>query len=300
MTHEVEPAVAVRGLRKHYGEVRAVDGVDLVIAPGEVVALLGPNGAGKSTTVDLMLGLASPDEGEVALLGLPPREAMVKGGVGVMLQEAALLDDVTVRETLEVIAGLHRTPMPVDEALRRAGVEELGDRRGALLSGGQKQRVRFAMAVVSDPDLLVLDEPTAAMDVESRRDFWRSMRDFTDTGRTVLFATHYLEEAEAYADRVVFMRAGKVVADGPVAMVLASVGGRVLRATVPGARLEGLLGLPGVTTAELRGERAELHCSDPDRVLRELLAVHPAARDVEIRALGLEEAFVRLTAKESA
>ncbi|WP_406313706.1 ABC transporter ATP-binding protein [Streptosporangium sp. NBC_01639] len=292
-------AVAVGGLRKHYGDVQAVNGIDLLIEPGEVVALLGPNGAGKSTTIDMILGLTRPDTGEVRLLGETPMEAMRRGAVGAMLQETALLDDVTVHETLAMVASLHRTPLPVQEALRRAGVEDLGARRSARLSGGQKQRVRFAMALVSDPELLVLDEPTSAMDVGSRRDFWGSMHVFTETGRTVLFATHYLEEAETYADRVVLLNAGKIAADGPVAAVISAVGGRTIRAVVPGARLDELRGLPGVTGVELRGDRADLRCADSDLVLRELLSRFPAVHDVEVRALGLEEAFLQVTTRDT-
>jgi ABC-2 type transport system ATP-binding protein len=299
MTETQRQAVVVTGLRKQYGGVRAVDGVDLTIAVGEVVALLGPNGAGKSTLIDMMLGLTRPDAGEIRLFGEAPREAMLKGTVGVMLQEAALLDDVTVRETVTMIASLHRAPMMVAESLNRAGVAEIGDRRTARLSGGQKQRVRFAMALVPDPDLLVLDEPTAALDVTSRREFWRSMHAFTDTGRTVLFATHYLEEAEAYADRVVLMRAGQVVADGAVSTVMAEVSGRTVRAIVPGARRDDLLGLPGVTWAELRADRAELRCADSDAVVRGLLARFPGTHDIEVSTLGLEEAFVQLTTAEA-
>jgi ABC-2 type transport system ATP-binding protein len=198
-------AVVLTGLRKHYGEVRAVDGVDLTIAPGEVVALLGPNGAGKSTTVDMLLGLTTPDAGAVTIFGSDPHGAVADGRIGAMLQGGALLEDATVGETVGMVASLHRKPLPVAEALRRAGIEDLADRRSTKLSGGQKQRVRFAVAMVSDPDLLVLDEPTAAMDVQTRREFWLSMQEFTDAGRTVLFATHYLEEAEEYADRVVFL-----------------------------------------------------------------------------------------------
>ncbi|MET8156244.1 ABC transporter ATP-binding protein [Sphaerisporangium sp. NPDC005289] len=288
-------AVELRGLRKHYGEVRAVEEVDLLIGRGEVVALLGPNGAGKSTTVDMLLGLTRPDAGEVRLFGAPPRRAVAGGAVGAMLQEAGLLDDVTVRETVALAAALHRAPLPVEEALRKAGVEDLGPRRAARLSGGQKQRVRFAMALVCDPALLVLDEPTAAMDVGGRRDFWRSMHAFADSGRTVIFATHYLEEAEDYADRVVLMRDGRIAADGPVAAVMAGVSGRTVRACVPGVDAEELRRLPGVVEARVRGDRAELRCADADAVVRELLARFPAARDIEVVAQGLEEAFLRLT-----
>ncbi|WP_328708264.1 ABC transporter ATP-binding protein [Microbispora hainanensis] len=298
--HDGAPALSVAGLRKTYGETRAVDGIDLVVDRGEVVALLGPNGAGKSTTIDVVVGLARPDAGEIAVFGASPHEAVRRGMVGVMPQEGALLDDVTVGETVTLIASLHSAPLPVEEALRRAGVAELADRRAARLSGGQQQRVRFAMALVPGPGLLVLDEPTAAMDVTARREFWQSMHAFTETGRTVLFSTHYLEEAEAYADRVVLMHAGRVVADGPVSAVMAEVSGRTVTATVPGARAEDLGVLPGVAAAHVRDGRAELRCTDSDLVVRELLTRYPEARDVEVGALGLEDAFLRLTGASEA
>jgi ABC-2 type transport system ATP-binding protein len=288
-------AVSLSGLRKHYGEVRAVDGVDLVIAPGEVVALLGPNGAGKSTTVDMLLGLSNPDAGEARIFGQTPHDAVASGTVGAMLQEGSLLEDATVGETVAMIASLHRRPMPVAEALRRAGVEDLAGRRCTKLSGGQKQRVRFAVALVCDPHLLVLDEPTSAMDVGTRREFWQSMKEFTDAGKTVLFATHYLDEAEEFADRVVLMRGGLVIADGSVAEVRSAVSGRTLTAQVPGATVPAMLALPGVRKADVRAQRTALDCEDSDAALRALLAGYPQAHDIEIRALGLEEAFLALT-----
>ncbi|MCP2262439.1 ABC-2 type transport system ATP-binding protein [Streptoalloteichus tenebrarius] len=288
-------AVSLRGLRKRFGELRAVDGVDLTIAPGEVVALLGPNGAGKSTTVDMLLGLTRPDAGEVSLFGRTPREAVREGLVGAMLQNAGLLGDVTVGDSVAMIAALHRRPLPVAEALRLAGVEDLARQRCAGLSGGQRQRVRFAVALVSNPDLLVLDEPTVAMDVETRRAFWASMRDYTATGRTVLFATHYLEEAEDFADRVVLLRSGRVVADGTVAQVRAAASGRTLRAMVPGATPPALAALPGVSQVDVRGERVHLRCADSDTALRALLTRFPQAFDIEITAVGLEDAFLALT-----
>lgn len=293
-------AVSLHGLRKHYGEVRAVDGVDLVIAPGEVVALLGPNGAGKSTTVDMMLGLSRPDAGESRIFGRTPADAIASGTVGAMLQEGSLLDDATVGETVSMIASLHRKPMPVAEALRRAGVADLVGRRCTKLSGGQKQRVRFAVALVCDPHLLVLDEPTSAMDVGTRREFWKSMKEFTGSGRTVVFATHYLDEAEEFADRVVLMRGGRVIADGSVAEVRSTVSGRTLTAQVPGATEVTMRALPGVRSAQLRGERVELDCVDSDAAIRGLLAGFPQAYDIEIRAVGLEEAFLALTGEELA
>jgi len=293
-------AIHLTGLRKHYGDVHAVDGVDLTIAPGEVVALLGPNGAGKSTTVDMILGLTSPDAGEVRVFGRKPIDAVRAGLIGAMLQGGALMDDLTVGETVGMVAALHRRPMPVAEALRAAGVEELAGRRANKLSGGQKQRVRFAVALVSNPDLLILDEPTAAMDVGTRREFWQSMYSFTESGRTVLFATHYLEEAEEFADRVVLMRRGRIVADGSVAEVRALAGGRTLRAAVPGATEAVIAALPGVKEFELRGDRVAISSADSDATLWALKATVPGVHDVEISAVGLEGAFLSLTADETA
>ncbi|WP_020660896.1 ABC transporter ATP-binding protein [Amycolatopsis benzoatilytica] len=301
-TQDIAAGAAVRldGIAKRYGDVQAVKQVGLTIAPGEVVALLGPNGAGKSTTVDMMLGLTEPDQGVVRVFGRSPADAVRAGMIGAMLQGGTLLDDMTVRETVSLVAKLHRRPMPVKEALARAGVDDIADRRANKLSGGQKQRVRFAVALVSDPDLLVLDEPTAAMDVGSRREFWKSMYSFTETGRTVLFATHYLEEAEEFADRVVLMRAGEIVADGSVAQVRALAGGRTIRAVLPGGVEQRLVSaLPAVTAVELRGDRIALSSSDSDRTLRALLAAVPAAHDIEIGAVGLEGAFLSLTADET-
>ncbi|WP_275295129.1 ABC transporter ATP-binding protein [Amycolatopsis sp. La24] len=301
-TQEIAAGAAIRlgGIAKRYGDVRAVSHVDLTIAPGEVVALLGPNGAGKSTTVDMVLGLTKPDEGTVSVFGRTPADAVRAGMIGAMLQGGTLLDDLTVRETVGLVAKLHRRPMPVRDALRAAGVEDIADRRANKLSGGQKQRVRFAVALVSNPDLLVLDEPTAAMDVGSRREFWKSMYSFTDTGRTVLFATHYLEEAEEFADRVVLMRAGEIVADGSVAEVRALAGGRTIRAVLPAGVSDQLVStLPAVTSFELRGERVALSSSDSDTTLRALLAAVPAVRDIEIGAVGLEGAFLSLTSDET-
>ncbi|MBO0839929.1 MAG: ABC transporter ATP-binding protein [Sciscionella sp.] len=295
-------AVHLTGLRKQYaspdGPVHAVDGVNLTIAPGEVVALLGPNGAGKSTTVDMVLGLTKPDAGEARVFGRTANKAVADGVVGAMLQEGTLLEDATVGETVAMIHSLHRKPMPVVEALRRAGIANLADRRCTRLSGGQKQRVRFAVALVADPDLLVLDEPTSAMDVATRREFWQSMREFTDAGKTVLFATHYLDEAEEFADRVVLMRAGKVVADGSVAEVKKAASGRTIRAVLPGVGRAELAALPGVLDVDIRADRVQLSCADSDRALRVLLANHPNAHDIEITAVGLEEAFLALTADE--
>ncbi|MGH2880029.1 MAG: ABC transporter ATP-binding protein [Solirubrobacteraceae bacterium] len=289
-------AIQARGLHKSYGDVHAVRGVDISIGAGETVALLGPNGAGKSTTIDMILGLAEPDAGEVSVLGGTPRAAVDAGFVGAMLQTGALIRDLSVRELVQMVASLYPDALPVAKTLEMTGLSELADQRTQKLSGGETQRVRFAVALVANPKLLVLDEPTVAMDVEGRRSFWATMRNLASQGRTVLFATHYLEEADAYADRAVLMAYGQVVADGPTNEIKARVGTRTIRATLPGADLDALGALPGVSTAERRGEAVVLSCTDSDAAIRALVQEYPEARDIEIAAAGLEEAFVELTA----
>ncbi len=294
--------IRLEGLEKSFrtprGPLHAVRGVDVAITRGETVALLGPNGAGKSTTIDMLLGLAAPDRGNVSLFGMTPSAAVDRGAVGAMLQTGALIHDLSVREIVAMAASLYPEPMDVDEALEVTAITDLAERRTQRLSGGETQRVRFAIALVSDPDVLVLDEPTVAMDVESRRAFWTTMRTFAGRGATVIFATHYLEEADAYADRAVLMAAGQVVADGPPTEIKGMVGSRTIRATLPGADRDALMALPGVTSAELRGEAIVLVCSDSDAAIRALLAAHPGARDIEVSGAGLEEAFVLLTQAE--
>jgi ABC-2 type transport system ATP-binding protein len=291
--------IELRGLTKTYrspgGLVHAVRGVDVAMRQGETVALLGPNGAGKSTTVDMLLGLQEPDEGSVAVFGGPPERAVRAGRIGVMLQEGGVLRDLKVRELVAMMAALFPAPLDVDETLSLARLGEIANRRTERLSGGETQRLRFAVALVSDPDLLVLDEPTVGMDVESRHAFWTTVRELSGSGKTFLFATHYLEEADTYADRALLMARGRIVADGPTNEIKAIVGSRTIRATLPAVPLETLTGLQGVARAERRGDTVILACSDSDAALRELLATHPGAHDIEVRGAGLEEAFLQLT-----
>jgi ABC-2 type transport system ATP-binding protein len=275
-----------------------VRGVDIEIEIGETVALLGPNGAGKSTTIDMMLGLLAPDEGSVSLFGRAPADAIAAGAIGAMLQTGSLIRDLSVRELVTMMASLYPKPLGVEEVLELTGASEFASRRTQKLSGGQTQRARSAVALVSNPELLVLDEPTVAMDVEGRHAFWRTMREFATRGKTVLFATHYLEEADAYADRAVLMAHGKVVADGPTNEIKSMVGTRTIRATLPGAELAdltALAALSGVSGVDRRGEAVMLTCADSDQAIRALLAAYPHARDIEIIAAGLEEAFLTLT-----
>jgi ABC-2 type transport system ATP-binding protein len=295
---EAQGCIAISGLRKSFGAVKAVQGVDISIARGQTIALLGPNGAGKTTTIDMLLGLLRPDSGEISVFGRPPAEAVRNGLVGGMLQVGALVKDLKVRELVAMVAALYPRPLDVGKALELAGIDEIADRRTNNLSGGQTQRVRFAIGIVGDPELLVLDEPTVALDVEGRRDFWVSMRGVAARGKTVLFATHYLEEADAYADRVVLMARGKVVADGTPTEIKANVGARTIRGTLPGADLSVLGSLPGVSGAEAHGDGIILRCSDSDSALRALLARFSDARDIEVHGGSLEEAFIELTGDE--
>jgi ABC-2 type transport system ATP-binding protein len=300
MTTTDAPAggVVLSHLSKSYGAVRAVRSIDLVIAPGETVALLGPNGAGKTTTIDMVLGLTRPDQGSVSIFGVPPAAAVRAGWVGGMLQTGAPLDHLRVRELVTLMASYYPHPLPVTDVLRLTGAAEFAGQWTTKLSGGQAQRLRFAAALVGDPDLLMLDEPTAGIDVEGRREFWQAMRTVAERGKTIVFATHYLEEADAYADRIVLIARGRIVADGPATEIKAMAGSRTIRATLPGIDVVSLRALPGVVSAERHGDAVVLSCSDSDAALYALLATFRGARDIEVRGGSLEEAFVELTADE--
>jgi ABC-2 type transport system ATP-binding protein len=292
------PGIELSKAAKSYGSVRAVCGIDLTIASGETVALLGPNGAGKTTTIDMILGLRRPDSGSVSVFGASPAEAVKSGWVGAMLQSGSLPDLLKVRELVTLVASYYPQPLPVDDVLDQSGTAEIAGRWTNKLSGGQAQRVRFAAALVANPDLLVLDEPTAGIDVEGRREFWQAMRAVAERGKTILFATHYLEEADANADRIVLIARGEIVANGPATEIKAHVGSRTVRATLPGADLAGLRALPGVLGVERHGEAITLSCSDTDTVLSGLFRSFPGVRDVEVHGASLEEAFFELTSDE--
>jgi ABC-2 type transport system ATP-binding protein len=291
---DTQAAVSLQGLRKSFGAVEAVKGIDLDIQPGEIVAFLGPNGAGKTTTIDMTLGLTKPTSGNVAVFGMDPRKAISHGLVAAVMQTGGLLKDLTVGETALFTASLFSHSRPVEEVLHRAGISGLADRLVGKCSGGEQQRLRFALALLSDPELLILDEPTTGMDVEGRRGFWNAIREDARRGRTILFATHYLEEADAYADRIILIRKGEIVADGTAAQIKALAAGRTVRATWAGADRAALLALPSVEGVELRGDTVLIHCRDSDAVARHLLN-HADCHDLEITARGLEDAFVALT-----
>ncbi|MFE1176539.1 ABC transporter ATP-binding protein [Streptomyces sp. NPDC058773] len=291
-------AVTFSGVTRSYGAVRAVDGLELEIAAGGTVALLGRNGAGKSTALNMLLGLLPPGSGTVRLFGGTPESAVRAGRVGAMLQDGKAIPRVTVRELLTFVAATYPDPMEVDEALRLAGLEKFGGRRVDGLSGGQAQRVRFAVALAGNPELLVLDEPTAALDVEARRAFWHSMRAYTRRGRTALFSTHYLEEADEHADRIVVMDRGRVVADGSGAAIRRRAGGSRVSFDLAGAATGALSGLPGVSAVEVRGDRALLRTADSDATVLALAGLG-LVRGLQVTPASLEDAFLALTSAET-
>ena len=287
-------AVVFSGVSKSYGAVRAVDDLTLTIPRGETVAMLGPNGAGKSTSINMMLGLFPPDAGTIEVFGSTPAAAGTAGRVGAMLQESQLVPRVKVAELLNFVRGLYRDPMSLDEVLRIGNLDDLAGRRLEKLSGGQSQRVRFAVAIAGQPDLLVLDEPTAAMDVESRREFWASMRAYARKGRTILFSTHYLEEADDSADRVVVIAGGRLVADGSPTEIKKTVAGRTVSIDLAGGPTTGLELLPGVVGVEIRADRAFLTSTDSDATVL-ALAGRGLVRELEVASARLEDAFLALT-----
>jgi ABC-2 type transport system ATP-binding protein len=293
-TNGTPPAVSFTGAVKTFGDLRAVDGVDLHIARGETVALLGRNGAGKSTTISLLLGLNEPDAGTVELFGAAPGRSVRAGRVGAMLQEGRAVPRVTVRELVSFVAGRYPNPMPVAQALELAQIAELAGRRVDRLSGGQTQRVRFAVALAGNPSLIVLDEPTAALDVEARHAFWASMRAYAGRGHTVLFSTHHLQEADAHADRILVIDGGRIVADGTGEQLKRSVGGSLVSFDLAGRGTEGLALLPGVRSVEVHGDRVRLRSDDSDATVI-ALAELGAIRGLEVAPASLDDAFLTLT-----
>jgi ABC-2 type transport system ATP-binding protein len=294
-----EAIASLDGVTRRYGQVTAVDGLSLQIRSGETVALLGPNGAGKTTTVELLLGLRGPDRGVVRLFGGPPAAAIAAGRVGAMLQDAGLPQGARVAELVGLIRGLYPEPLSVAETLRVCDLEDVAARQTQRLSGGQRQRVRLALALAGNPELLVLDEPTAALDVEARRGFWARMGGVVAAGRTVLFATHRLEEADAVADRVLVLAGGRLLADGSPDQVKAQAAARsTVSLAADGLSRMLLEGLPGVAAVEEDRGRLTLHTSDPDATVRALLQHAPKVQGLEVRRAGMEEAFLQLTHEE--
>ena len=300
MSGMTQPTLELSAVHRRFGDVVAVDDVSLEVRPGETVALLGPNGAGKTTLLEMVLGLLRPDRGAIRVLGASTEKATAGGHVGAMLQEGGLPPGARVAELVDLVRRLYPRPMALEDVLRLTGLEPLAGRRVERLSGGEQQRVRLALALAGHPELLVLDEPTAAMDVGGRRAFWPAVRGYVAGGRSLVFATHRLEEADEVADRVVVMAAGRVVADGDPADVKARAGGTsTVRFAADGVPLESLEHLPAVDSVETTRGRVTLRTQDPSRTVRALLETSPAVQGLEVAGTELEEAFVALTKEEA-
>ncbi len=291
---ENETVARLAAATKRYGNVTAVDGIDLDIRRGEILALLGPNGAGKTTSVNLLLGLAVPTSGRAELFGRPPRDVSARRRIGAMLQDARLDGHARVHEVLALYAGYYPEPMSTREALELAGIEDLARRPVAKLSGGQKQRLMFALALCGNPELLFLDEPTAGLDVEARRALWATARTLAEDGRTLLLTTHYLEEADALADRIVVVNRGRIVASGSPEEIKRTVAQRRIRC-ITRVAAERIRALPGVSSVSRAGERLEVAAAHPEAVVFELLKLDPDLHDLEVAGARLEEAFIALT-----
>jgi len=285
---------SLRGVTKKYGEVTALNKVDFSVRRGEIVALLGPNGAGKTTAVRLLLGLTPPTEGTVNVFGGDPRNPENRIQTGAMLQVARVPETLKVREHIDLFSSYYPNPMSLAEVLEVAGLKGLETKPFGELSGGQRQRLLFALAICGNPDLLFLDEPTVGLDVEARRLLWDEIRKLVARGKTVLLTTHYLQEADALANRIVVINRGEIVAQGSPADIKAQTAGRKIRC-VSRVSLEEVRRIAGVIEAKQDREAIEIHVSHPEPVLRELLARDLTLSDLEVSSAGLEEAFLALT-----
>jgi ABC-2 type transport system ATP-binding protein len=294
-TTNSDPIVAsLEGVNKNYGSVRALRGVDFHVRAGQVVALLGPNGAGKTTAVKLLLGLMPPNSGRVRVFGGDPTNPENRMRTGAMLQVGRVPETLRVREHIDLFSTYYHKPMAPAEVLAAAGLEKLSDRKFGDLSGGQRQRVLFALAICGDPDLLFLDEPTVGLDVEARRMLWDEIRRMVARGKTVLLTTHYLEEADALADRVAVINQGEIIAQGTPSEIKAKTAGKRIRC-ITSLGLNPLRQIPGVTEVKEDREAIELHAVEAEPVVRELLALDPRLSGLEVTSAGLEEAFLALT-----
>jgi ABC-2 type transport system ATP-binding protein len=285
---------SLEGVSKNYGEVRALRNVNFTVGAGQVVALLGPNGAGKTTAVKLLLGLIQPNSGKARVFGGDPTNPQNRMRAGAMLQVGRVPETLRVREHIDLFSSYYPKPLPLEEVLAAAGLEKLRDRKFGDLSGGQRQRTLFALAICGDPDLLFLDEPTVGLDVEARRALWEEIRRLVERGKTVLLTTHYLEEADALADRIAVINQGVIIAEGTPAKIKAQTSGKRIRC-VTALGIASLLQIPGVTDAKQDRDAVEIHAREAEPVVRTLLARDPSLVGLEITSAGLEEAFLALT-----
>ncbi|MBS0361290.1 MAG: ABC transporter ATP-binding protein [Proteobacteria bacterium] len=296
---EVQGALArLNGVRKRFGETVALDGLDLEVRPGELLAVLGPNGAGKSTAIGIMLGLQEPDAGEARLFGRSPHDLAARRGVGVMMQEVALPDALKVRELIAMTSAYYPDPRPIAETIALAGVEKIAERPYIKLSGGQKRQAQFALAICGRPRLLFLDEPTTGLDINARETMWATLRKVVATGTSIVLTTHYIEEAQALASRVVVMAKGRQVAAGTVSEMRALVSRKRIECVTSIALAE-IQAWPEVSAATLEGETTAITTAEAEAVTRRLLAADPTLSELEVRRAGLSEAFAELTAENA-
>jgi len=285
---------SLQGVSKSYGTVHALKNVQLSIRAGELVALLGPNGAGKTTAVKLLLGLASPSAGQVSVFGGNPVQPEVRMRIGAMLQVAKVPETLRVREHLDLFSSYYLNPMPMNEVVAAAGLGQIKDRRFGELSGGQRQRVLFALAICGNPDIVFLDEPTVGLDVEARRMLWEQIRKLVSRGKTILLTTHYLQEADALADRVVVINQGQIIAEGTPAEIKAQTSGKKIRC-VSQLPIEVVRAIPGVLEVKVDREAIEINAKNAESVVHELLLRDASLSGLEVTSAGLEEAFLALT-----
>ncbi|HEX3966466.1 MAG TPA: ABC transporter ATP-binding protein [Edaphobacter sp.] len=293
-TRHNQPVATLTNITKRYGNTVALDNLSLSLHPGEVVALLGPNGAGKSTAVKLLLGLIAPTSGATRVFGGDPRNTTTRTRVGAMLQVARITETLRVREHLDLFRSYYPNPLSVAEILRIAQLQGVEDRFFGQLSGGQKQRVLFALAICGNPDLIFLDEPTVGLDIESRRALWQQVRNFSAQGKTVLLTTHYLEEADALAHRIIVINKGRLISEGTPAEIKRNSGGRTIRCHTNLSR-EFLRALPGVTSVTFKEGAVAVTASDAETVLRAMLQRDETLSGLEIASPALEDAFLALT-----
>ncbi len=293
------PVAQLIDATKKYGSVEALKGVSIDIELGDVVAMLGPNGAGKTTSISLLLGLRKPTSGQALLFGLKPDDLNARSRVGVMLQESGIPTVLKVRELVDLFRSYYPKPMAGDRAIAMAGLEEKANAQVKELSGGQKQRLYFALAVCGDPDVLFLDEPTVGMDVEGRRSFIERIAEFIQMGRTVVLTTHYLEEADQLAKRVIVIDRGLVIADASPQEIKSRVAGKRVRFRAAALAEKDLEGLP-VTTSTIVDHSVQLLTNQPEAVLRELFRRGVEISDLEVSGADLEDAFISLTTHKGA
>lgn len=285
---------SLESVNKNYGPVRALRSVNFKVCAGEAVALLGPNGAGKTTAVKLFLGLMPPNSGKVRVLGGDPTNPENRLRTGAMLQVGRVPETLRVREHIDLFSSYYDKPLPVAEILAAASLEKISDRKFGDLSGGQKQRVLFALAICGDPDLIFLDEPTVGLDVEARRMLWDEIRRMVDRGKTILLTTHYLQEADALADRVAVINQGEIIAQGTPAEIKAHTSGKKIRC-ITSLSVAELRQIRGVREVNADREAVEIHAPEAESILRELFARDPNVSGLEVTSAGLEEAFLALT-----